>query len=298
MYVADLLPEELFNRPVHYLYDTPQGYVTAAIRLQLIDEQLIKDLHSGRTNDLPAVLGSHGVRYILLRRDIAWKTTIPDRHIVSPDLIAGELQRTTGLTFLRTFGQLDLYAIATPLVRGPLYVVPETSVHTTAQSDPVTVIQSAKAGTVLVPSQAPSCSVVKGGPVTPPTLQILHQGLNGYTIRVTTSQAPTLLVLNQSYHPGWEARLVSDGTQNGTGCAGSALPHLVGAGFANAWWVTRSGTNIVHISFADQRVVDVGDIVSTVTVAAAALILLASLIKFGTDRLDRSGRAKECETRV
>jgi hypothetical protein len=62
--------------------------------------------------------------------------------------------------------------------------------------------------------------------------------------------------------------------------------------------VTRSGTNIVHISFADQRVVDVGDIVSTVTVAAAALILLASLIKFGTDRLDRSGRAKECETRV
>ncbi|MGI8551704.1 MAG: hypothetical protein ACR2PL_13100 [Dehalococcoidia bacterium] len=287
LYVADQLPQELFNRPVFYLYDTPQGYVTAAIRLERLEERLTSDLHAGRTDDLAAALGSQGVRYVLLRRDIDASPTFPGRHIVPPAVLADQLGRTPGLTVIRTFGQLDLYEIAPSLVRDPLYIVSSVRTQTHDPSDVASVLETTKRNIVTVSSPVPPCSPTPSGAATSPSLEILQRGLDSYSVRVTIYQAPALLVLNQSYHPDWSARLDGVKSPNSTDCTGATLPHVVAAGFANAWWLTRPGTNIVRISFGKQRVFGVAEAISGATIAAAGFILLAPAVRYWRNSLSR-----------
>ncbi len=275
MYAADLLPEELFNRPVYYLSDTPQGYLTASFRLQGIESQLIDALRAGRPDELPSTLGSQGVRYVLLRRDIDAATQIPDRHIISPTTLAEQLRGTPGITLERTFGELNLYAIDPALVREPLYAVAAADTRPGAQSNPSDALASAMRQSVLVSSGPPSCLTAQEGSAAP-QIDVLSHDMNGYTVRVT-AQAPSLLVLNQSYNQGWSARMVSPLAPNGVGCASGDLAHVVAAGFANGWWTPGPGTYLVRIAFRKQWLVDAAGAISLTAIVTAAGVIIGTI---------------------
>ena len=78
---------------------------------------------------------------------------------------------------------------------------------------------------------------------------------------------PFLLVLNESFHPGWQA--VLDGRQ---------LTHVQTNGFANGWLVPalRHGTSIT-INFTPQRTFVFAAVISAIALAVITIMLLASL---------------------
>ncbi len=92
-----------------------------------------------------------------------------------------------------------------------------------------------------------------------------HQGRGSYTgVRVRV-QAPSWLVLGESYSPGWRA--VCDGRPLGP-------PSVIDA-FANGWRVTP-GCHAVSLSFGPQSYVTVGYVLGALACAVLALVLVLS----------------------
>jgi hypothetical protein len=123
------------------------------------------------------------------------------------------------------------------------------------------------------------------------------------------SGRPTLLVFSQSYHPDWKAYIV---TKHPTNFFQSALwdlgiwkryeipdqQHIVANGFSNGWWINTSNIpsylknsnnnyNLV-IYYTPQSMVDIGLVVSAVTVALGIAYLV--LIRRPIDKSIKSWR--------
>src|SRR4029077_8168448 len=89
-----------------------------------------------------------------------------------------------------------------------------------------------------------------------------------YVVNVD-SQGPFFLVLSQSYDSGWSARA------NGL----DIQQHFVANGYANGWYVNHVGRLTINIEWLPQRLADIGDIVSVLTLILGLTLLSRTRIK-------------------
>ena len=79
-----------------------------------IGEQLIssieRDLRDSRSLEATTKLHALGVRYVLLRRDL--DTSFEGRRLVNPDRLAQGLSHVPGISLMRSFRLLDIYALS------------------------------------------------------------------------------------------------------------------------------------------------------------------------------------------
>jgi arabinofuranan 3-O-arabinosyltransferase len=97
----------IIARPV--LEAKPGGYFEPPQAVASLFESIENDLAQGRTAGIRGRLSALGIRYVLLRRDVA--TEFPDRRIVSPALLAPSLRKTPGIRRIAVHGPLELYAV-------------------------------------------------------------------------------------------------------------------------------------------------------------------------------------------
>jgi len=89
-----------------------------------------------------------------------------------------------------------------------------------------------------------------------------------YTVNVD-SQGPFFLVFSESYDPNWSARA------NGL----DIQQHFVANGYANGWYVNQVGNLTISIDFLPQRLANIGDIVSVLTLLSSVILLSRTRIK-------------------
>ena len=143
------------------------------------------------------------------------------------------------------------------------------------------VLDSAPGGAVLPPLADGSAEPASGTIGTPatsflptPTVRVLGSTATSAKLEVQGATRPFWLVLGESLNAGWEA------TWRGGRSLGA--PQLID-GYANGWYVTpqRSGTFVVTLEFAPQRIVTPAVIASGATLA---LCLLLGFVPIGPIR--------------
>ena len=143
------------------------------------------------------------------------------------------------------------------------------------------VLDSAPGGADLSPlpdaSAAPAPGTIgtaTASSLATPTVRVLASDATSAKLEVQGVTRPFWLVLGESLNAGWEA--------TGPGGRSFGAPQLID-GYANGWYVTpqRSGTFIVTLQFAPQRIVTPAVIASG---AALALCLLIGVVPTGPIR--------------
>ena len=108
-----------------------------------------------------------------------------------------------------------------------------------------------------------------------------------YHTKIIGAQKPFLLVFSELYDAGWKAYLVSkDEKVNEWPLFQSwrrnqilDKNHLLVNGYANAWWVNKTGNFDVVLEYAPQRLLYVGYAVSGASIAVGVGYLLYKLVK-------------------
>lgn len=112
-------------------------------------------------------------------------------------------------------------------------------------------------------------------PVTTPTpiITVQQQSPYQYTALVQDATAPFIMVLSETYHPGWRAVVTAaDGTKSDI----PAAQHIPINGYANAWLVNSVGPTTISITFASQRFVWYGLWITGLAIVSSVLVLLIS----------------------
>ncbi len=114
-----------------------------------------------------------------------------------------------------------------------------------------------------------------------------------YLVHVDSSTAPFFLIFSDSFHDGWKAFVRPRDTSSPRWYEASALlsllfdggntrevtDHYLVNGYANSWYVERTGSFDISLEFIPQRTYEAGLIVSGLTLCACLLYLMASRIK-------------------
>lgn len=93
-----------------------------------------------------------------------------------------------------------------------------------------------------------------------PSLNFKKINPNKYEIKVKNATDPYFLVFSESYHPGWKASVGGE--------------HLTLNGFANAWYIEKTGDYQIILDFRPQRIYYISISVSVFALFASMIYLL------------------------
>lgn len=105
----------------------------------------------------------------------------------------------------------------------------------------------------------------------PPSIEFLDGTTTRFRVRVTGASDPYILTFNQTYDPGWTARVFKSTKRR------RDIPeedHVLVNGYANGWYVEDAGNYDIEVIFRPQIFVWVGLAVSGVAFGCAAVFLL------------------------
>lgn len=143
-------------------------------------------------------------------------------------------------------------------------------------------------GTLAVQSVQIASEVPKLA-ATPPRVSFQQINPTRYRVHVEDASSPFFLVFSESYHGDWAAFIENDPARNFEWYEPSALlsasinagkrteitKHYQVNGYANSWYVERTGTCDIVIEFTPQRLYELGIVLSASTVIVC-LIVIAS----------------------
>jgi hypothetical protein len=102
---------------------------------------------------------------------------------------------------------------------------------------------------------------------------IVYEKLNPtkYVAHITNASEPFFLVFSESYHKDWVAYV-----------NGEQLPddqHFMANGYANAWYINKTGTYTITLEFWPQKLFYVGSTISITTLTLCMLYISKNKIK-------------------
>ena len=147
------------------------------------------------------------------------------------------------------------------------------------------VLDSSPGGKALAPRQGGTAAPAPGTIATSattalatPVVRLLASSATSAKLEVTGATGPFWLVLGESLNAGWQA--------SGPGGKSLGAPSLID-GYANGWYVTPpSGTFVVTLRFAPQRIVTASILVSGASLLACVVL---GLVPIGRIRRRRRG---------
>jgi arabinofuranan 3-O-arabinosyltransferase len=268
----------LFNRPQVFEETSSGAYYTHSAQAM---NAAYSSLTANETKYAGKILGLLGVEYILQRNDVDWKYY----DVQSPDEAKLLITRQNGIHFERSFDELDFYkndyyvsvvyaASNIIYINGSIESIPSSSLL-----EELTVNNSSLFFSMSLPSQneqilglATDAFLSNGtrSSVFYKTCEMVQPNLTYSWINPTqcnvevNASTPFLLVFSQSYHQNWAASI--DGKE--------ITGHFMANGYANSWYINKTGTLTIKIAYSPQQTYDVCKVASSSAVVILALSLV------------------------
>lgn len=125
----------------------------------------------------------------------------------------------------------------------------------------------------IYPKEIMSCDVISANQKLP---EISFQKINPvhYKVEVKNATSPYFLNFAESYNSLWQAKINNKGRINDNN-------HFVANGFANSWYLEKTGDYIIDIYYKPQQIFIISSIISIVSVLNAIIYLIFRRIKNG-----------------
>jgi hypothetical protein len=98
---------------------------------------------------------------------------------------------------------------------------------------------------------------------TPKNINFERVDSTKYKVHITGANQPFILVFSELYDAGWKI---------------SNYKHFLINGYANGWWIDKTGDYDLEIEYAPQKILNVGYIISGTTALIAIIIVLVTVI--------------------
>ena len=238
-YGGDALPTALLNKPV--ITQIGGGYTQDSDATTEVFNRIALNQSEGFVSLLSAL----NVKYILQRNDIEYNYA--GRNLTSPEAIKAFLSNQTGITFVKQFGQIDIYQVSSKDFLPKIYLTSQLSEPST---NSVTSVTFEKVN---------------------PTKYTIN--LNNLPIQ---AQGKLYLVFSETYDPKWQ-----------TSGAEAASNHSVAYGYANAWvidvtTIRNSKDCTLVIYYEPQNYYDMSAAISVIALTSIFLFcFVKKLFKFG-----------------
>ena len=220
------------------------------------------------------------VKYVSFHRDANWRfiEEHPWYISTSPESFQSVLRSQEGLQLEKSFGQLDFYRNE---YWRPLHVYATTAgilIHNVGEMLEVVEENDFVPGTSVFllskPSnqQLPIPFTTTLASYNKNNMLIIYEKSNPtkYIVHIKASK-PFFLVFSKSYHKDWVAYV--DGQQ---------IPneyHFIGNGYANAWYINKTGTYTATLEFLPQKLFYIGSAISITTLILCTLYISKNKIK-------------------
>jgi hypothetical protein len=267
----------LFNRPQVFEETTSGAYYP-------FSQEALKATYSAivgnETRYAGKIMGLLGVEYVLQRNDVDWTYY----NVQSPEEVRTLLARQEGINLERSFGELDFYRndYYVPVVYSANHII---YVNGSIDSLPgstllnnLEVNNSALFFSTSLPAQNQQISslatdsFLSNGTRTSTSnnVNVMVQPYLSYnwvnpsecTVEIDAS-TPFILVFSQSYLPTWVASIDGQTIED----------HLMANGYANSWYINKTGNFTVKIVYSPQQIYDTCKIASSLAIVVLALCI-------------------------
>ena len=285
----------LFNKPV---IDTTYGYDYTLQVLAIIKSMIYNDL----TENITKILGLLNVKYVLLHYDTDWQFYGQP----SPESLRPILEKQRGLNLDKYYGELAFYVVDEDFFIPKIYV-PDMMVYLEGDlNDLFSLVLSADASqlqnayiisdvlsdeqknyvisqwsdsldyykvyidNIQLTKQKYNTVVDVAAEAKPAIITFQKLNPTKYIVHVSASE-PFFLIFSESYHRDWVAYI-----------NGEQIPseqHFVANGYANAWYVNKTGTYNITLEFRPQKLFYVGSATSIITLIFCVLYISKNKIK-------------------
>lgn len=265
-YYADNIYGSLINAPVYtggalstsgfFFPQTQTMYLQAAER---IDD-------SNKSMNISAILGIFGIRYIIIEGNSSHES-FDEYHTVTPfnfNAIYYNLNRSKDISFVSRYANSSVYVnnAAVPLVyssdivctnlTNTEQIIKFIGAHNSINIRNYSVYSSNVTGYVLdygnVPlfkAQTDEVSICKTGHTVLPRVSFVEKTPTNIFVNILNATAPYYLVFRETYDPAWSAYY-----SNGTSVPSKY--HIMVNGFANAWYINKTGNYTITLYYTLQ----------------------------------------------
>ena len=212
-------------------------------------------------------------KYVLLRGDLDW-THFNTKNVGSPHFFSSWLDAQSRIRLVKVFGPLKIYE--NELFHQRIYAADDVFMLNGNVSTLVRFLTSCDSkermavflDTKLYPDQVvllktSSCSNNS------PSISYDKISLTKYMVHVHNATEPFVLVFTDSFHPQWIAQ-IDDAKVN---------EHMMVNGYANAWYINKTGSFKVVLEFWPQKLFYYGATVSLATLIVCVLFLVKDKMK-------------------
>ena len=243
---------------------------------------------SNSTDNAAKLLAFMNVKYIILHNDVNWKLIdnyndqIMYSYITTTQKnLTHTLNSMTGFSYCRSFGQLDfylntywtpmkIYATSNALYCEDFEQLTESSEHNQFIPNQMVILPNTHLNIEQTPNPPTNSTITadpdltSNNPITPVLLTYEKLNPTLYNIYVNTS-SPFFLVFSDSYDKDWVATV--DGHQL------SDNYHFNANGFANGWYINKTGTYTIVLEFQPQKLFYTGVAISLTTLLVCTIYL-------------------------
>ena len=243
---------------------------------------IAKLIVSNSTVEVAKMLALMNVKYIVFHNDVNWEylDVSAGREVIS-SYISTSLQNFEtilanqgGFTFCKSYGQLDFYvnnywqpagvyaASTNILLEGNLTQLIKTAARTDFISNESIITLSNQLSSDQISARADQ----------PKKTLVTYEEINPtqYAVQVDSSQS-FYLVLSQSFDNGWVATI-----------NGQQIPdqyHFTANGYANGWYINKTGTYTITLEFEPQNLFYAGAAISIIALIVCTAYVSKNTIK-------------------
>jgi hypothetical protein len=257
----------LFPKPTVSIFTGDAGYETAAY--------VVKLFHEDPTFDVGKTFALLNIKYVLLHRDTNWNYIEGLPWWISTSLEAYQfiLSSQKSLFLEKSFGKLDFYRnenwrplhiYATSnalLVNGGLDEMIQSIQRDDFIPGQSVLLLSDQLETQQIAALPPNTLLFSNSTN---NVSVTYEKINPtkYVVHINASE-PFFLVFSESYHKDWVAYV--DGQQ---------VPneyHFMANGYANSWYINKTGSYIITLEFWPQKLFYIG---ATISITSLILCIL------------------------
>jgi hypothetical protein len=195
-----------------------------------------------------------------------------------------------GIHFERRFGKLVFFEVDSRLDR----IYPTTKISLVNNSSEAI---AQLASRTSIPSQTTPIFEVSGsamlgnlasGLTSMPQISFEQRDPSTWVVHVTASSTPFILVFDEAYDAGWKAFYANTDWLGPV--FSQQIPqnfHYLANGFANAWYVDKTGSFSVTLFFWPQTLLSLGALISSLAISISLVVTFRKPIRTSASRVGR-----------